>query len=170
MLKYYTSLNTELSKTHEWCTVQCIYIYIYNYYFVLYTHYVHAGGAEQTVIASSASLEVNSTVTWQGESILMRCVAKPKYAGISKVLWMRRENDGTMRNIYLYNREHPKATGPYKQFIGRISGWLKVEEGTYYLNLTRTVMSDTAEYYCIVTDDNYLDKISPAKQLTVNGW
>ena len=100
----------------------------------------------------------------------MRCVVKPKDIDISKVLWMRREHDGTMRNFYLYNREYPKATGPYEQFIGRTSGWLKVVEGTYYLNFTRTVVSDTAEYYCSVTDDNYMDKISPVKQLTVNGW
>ena len=100
----------------------------------------------------------------------MRCVAMPKDVGVSKVLWMRREHDETLRNIYLYNRDHPKATAPYEQFTGRISRWLKVVEGTYYLNFTRTVTSDTAQYYCIVTDDNYMDKISPAKQLTVNGW
>ena len=100
----------------------------------------------------------------------MKCVAKPKDIHISKVLWMRREHDGAMRNIYFYNREQPRATGPYKQFIGRVSGWLKVAEGTHYMNLTMATMSDTAEYYCVVRDDNYLNKVSPVKQLTVNGW
>ena len=83
---------------------------------------------------------------------------------------MRREHDGTMEPVHVDNQEHPKATGPHQQFTGRMVGWLDVETETYYLNMTRTLESDTAEYYCIITDNNYADKTSPAKQLTVNGW
>ena len=128
-----------------------------------------AGVTEQPVSIESVSLEISPKTVWQGESILMRCVAKPKNVGVTTVLWARSENDGTHSYFELYDPEHPNTTVPNKPFAGRTRGWLVEEEGTYYLNITRALVSDTANYECLIADNNRVDTTSPKTQLTVNG-
>ena len=132
------------------------------------TNFFLTGSTETDI---RVSLEMTPVEVWRGGPSLMRCIATPKYTGISKVLWTRKESDGTRRNVYFYNRDYPSASGPYESFLGRVTGWLEASEpGVHYLRMNRTVVSDSAEYYCTITDDNQADHVSPTKQLTVNGW
>ena len=99
----------------------------------------------------------------------MRCVAKPKNAGITTVLFARWENDRTLSYFGLYDPKHPTTTVDNKQFAGRTRGWLVKKEGTYYVNITRTLLSDTADYECLIAGNNGANKDSPKSRLTVNG-
>ncbi|KAI0234569.1 hypothetical protein LSAT2_015169 [Lamellibrachia satsuma] len=113
--------------------------------------------AADAVRIKQSTVRMSTNPVWVGDPELMTCVATPSGVTVTKILWYRSCSGGIEMNLYMYNTRHPDATGTYKEAKGRMVGWVSSTQGEHNLYINRTVVSDQCQYYCTVTDDEYMD-------------